>query len=90
MPLSSGSSKISPVKDTIRFTQLILRTALYFAPLRVFWPLLLALWVTSSAMLTYDYFVRDHLSDRALLVIAVSMNATMLALIADMIDKRLP
>ncbi|MDH3198555.1 MAG: glycosyltransferase family 2 protein, partial [Candidatus Krumholzibacteria bacterium] len=33
-----GKSKIKPVRDTIRFTQLIVRTGMYFAPLRVLLP----------------------------------------------------
>ncbi|MGF1494894.1 MAG: glycosyltransferase family 2 protein [Microcoleaceae cyanobacterium] len=33
-----GKSKIKPIRDTLRFVQLILRTGLYFAPLKVFLP----------------------------------------------------
>ena len=34
-----GRSKIRPIRDTLNFFQLIMRTALYFAPLRVFMPI---------------------------------------------------
>ena len=34
-----GKSKIRPIRDTLNFVQLILRTGMYFAPLRVFFPI---------------------------------------------------
>ena len=34
-----GKSKIKPIRDTLRFVQLILRLGVYFAPLRIFLPL---------------------------------------------------
>ncbi|MBL6722105.1 MAG: glycosyltransferase family 2 protein, partial [Planctomycetes bacterium] len=34
----SGRSKIKPIRDTLGFTALILRTVLYFNPLKVFFP----------------------------------------------------
>ncbi|MEM6487725.1 MAG: glycosyltransferase [Pseudomonadota bacterium] len=37
-----GKSKIKPIQDTIRFVQLILRTGMYFAPLRVLSPVILS------------------------------------------------
>ena len=33
-----GKSKIKPIRDTLRFVQLILRMGVYFAPLRIFLP----------------------------------------------------
>ncbi len=38
-----GKSKIRPIRDTLDFMQLILRIALYFAPLKLFLPLSLLL-----------------------------------------------
>lgn len=37
-----GSSKIAPIGDTLRFISLIVRTGMYFAPLRILVPLVLA------------------------------------------------
>jgi glycosyltransferase involved in cell wall biosynthesis len=84
-----GVSKISPIKDTIRFIQIITRTALYFAPLRVFSPLLAVLWAAFIAAFGYDLFVKDNLSDKTVLLLTFATNVTILALLADMIDKRL-
>jgi hypothetical protein len=38
-----GRSKIDPVRDTLRFITLILRTGMYFAPMRLFAPIILVL-----------------------------------------------
>ena len=84
-----GSSKIQPIRDTIRFMQLIVRTALYFAPLRVFGPLILLLWATFAVALGYDVMFRDNLGDKTVLLLTFAMNVTIIALLADMIDKRL-
>lgn len=42
-----GNSKIRPIRHTIEFTQLIVRTVLYFNPLKVFVPVSLALFAAS-------------------------------------------
>lgn len=84
-----GSSKIHPIKDTLRFAQLIVRTALYFAPMRVFGPFILFLWAGFFLVLGYDVFYAENLSDKAVLLFSFATNVTILALLADMIDKRL-
>jgi glycosyltransferase involved in cell wall biosynthesis len=84
-----GASKIQPIRDTIRFMQLIVRTALYFAPLRVLGPLILLLWAGFFLALGYDVFLNENLSDKSVLLFSFATNVTILALLADMIDKRL-
>jgi glycosyltransferase involved in cell wall biosynthesis len=84
-----GTSKISPIRDTMRFVQLIIRTALYFAPLRVFGPLIAVLWIGFFAALAYDIFISTNLADKTLLLLTFATTITILALLADMIDKRL-
>jgi glycosyltransferase involved in cell wall biosynthesis len=46
-----GRSKIRPLKDTIRFFGLVLRTGTYFAPLRVFLPVVMLLGGTALVSL---------------------------------------
>lgn len=84
-----GASKISPIRDTIRFIQLIVRTALYFAPLRVFGPLIFLLWMGFFLAIGYDILFTENLSDKSVLLLTFATNVTILALLADMIDKRL-
>jgi len=85
-----GKSKIRPIRDTIRFLQLIIRTGMYFAPLRVFLPVGLALAVLTIVSLANDVFVLKDLTEKSLILALFSMNTIMFALLADMIDKRTP
>ena len=82
-----GKSKIRPVHDTLNFIQLILRTGMYFAPLRVFAPIILLLGLGFSVSFGYDLYQGD-LTEKTLLLLMFTLNAGMFALLADMIDKR--
>ena len=59
-----GRSKIKPIRDTLRFCQLILRTGMYFAPLRVYTPVLLTTFVAFAASLGYDVLVLNDLTEK--------------------------
>jgi len=83
-----GSSKIKPIRDTLRFFQLVLRTGMYFAPLRVLAPVIAVLFLGFFCSLSYDLFVLGNVTDKTLLLLFAGTNAAMLALLADMIDKR--
>jgi len=83
-----GTSKIRPIQDTLRFFQLILRTGMYFAPLRVLGPLIVLLMTAFAASLCYDIFVARNLTDKTVLLLLFGLNTTLFALLADMIDKR--
>lgn len=50
----TGESKIRPVRDTMNFFNLIVRTVLYFRPLKVFVPLALALYFVAFAAAARD------------------------------------
>ena len=84
-----GNSKIQPIRDTLRFLSLILRTGTYFAPIRAFAPIFGLLFGAAVASLCYDVFVLDNLTDKTTLLFLFSLNIAMFALLADMIDKRL-
>jgi glycosyltransferase involved in cell wall biosynthesis len=83
-----GRSKIKPIQDTLRFVQLILRTGVYFAPLRIFLPL--AGFFFSGFLFTFcqDVFSREDLTERSLILLIAATQLGMFALLADMIDKR--
>ncbi|MEM7503396.1 MAG: glycosyltransferase family 2 protein [Pseudomonadota bacterium] len=83
-----GDSKIRPIRDTLKFFQLIFRTGTYFAPLRVFGPIILVLGIAFLISLCYDLFVLSNLTDKTVLLLLFTMNTAMFALLADMIDKR--
>jgi len=83
-----GKSKIKPVKDTLNFVQLIVRTGMYFAPLRVFSPIILLLSFGFLASVSYDIFYLKNLTDKTLILLLFDLNTVSFALLADMIDKR--
>ena len=85
-----GSSKIKPIRDTLRFFQLIVRTGMYFAPLRVLAPVVAMMSIGFLASLYYDVFILRDLTEKTLLLLLFSMNTAMFALLADMLDKRSP
>lgn len=83
-----GKSKIKPIRDTMRFIVLILRTGMYFAPLRVFFPIGLALSILTMLSLAHDVVRTHNLADTSVLLAVFTLNTLMLALLADMIDRR--
>jgi len=85
-----GTSKIKPIRDTLRFIQLILRTGMYFAPLRVFLPVAGVFFAGFLATFTYETLVvtPPNITDKSLIMLVASAQLGMFALLADMIDKR--
>jgi glycosyltransferase involved in cell wall biosynthesis len=83
-----GKSKIDPIGDTIRFLVLILRTGMYFAPLRTLVPPTLVLFLLFSGSAAYDVFWLHDLTEKTLILLVLSVNTGTLALVADMIHKR--
>ncbi|ARV60748.1 glycosyl transferase family 2 [Nostocales cyanobacterium HT-58-2] len=83
-----GKSKIKPFQDTLRFVQLILRTGVYFAPLRVFLPVAGLFFAGFLITLYQDIFIRHDLTERTLILFVAATQLGMFALLADMIDKR--
>jgi hypothetical protein len=83
-----GRSKIKPIRDTLNFIQLILRTGMYFAPMRLFFPVAVCLGLVCMGSFVYDVFILRDLTDKTLLLLLFTMNTGMFALLADMLDKR--
>jgi len=83
-----GKSKIRPIQDTINFLTLILRTGVYFSPMRVFAPFALLCFILALGTLAYDIFVARNVGDTTILLFIFAFNIGMFALLADMIDKR--
>jgi len=83
-----GKSKIKPIRDTLRFSMLILRTGMYFAPLRLLSPVIALFALLSLGSLAYDVFWVANLSDKTTLLFMLTFNTALFALLADMIDKR--
>ena len=76
-----GQSKIRP-SHAYDFTMLILRTIIFFNPLKVFLPLGAAMAVTGLAKLAYD-ITRDNLSESAVLGFLGALIVWAVGLLAD-------
>lgn len=84
-----GRSKIRPFRDTLNFVQLILRTILYFDPLRVFLPLSVLLFLGAFLVFLIGQMALPRIPDGTVLVLFVSgLQMLVLGLVADLINRR--
>ncbi len=85
-----GRSKINPFKDTFNFFLLIIRTILYFNPLKVFLPLSFFLLSLGLFILLYTALVLGKVMDiTSIVVILTGVQVGVLGLLADLIVRRL-
>ena len=85
-----GKSKIKPFYDTLNFLQLIIRTVMYFNPLKVFIPLSCILIASAILVFLASWLFLGRVMDvtfgvimmAAIIVLAIGM-------LADLIDKRM-
>jgi len=83
-----GKSKISPIKDTLNFINLIVRTIMYFNPLKVFLPVSFFLFIVGIGSLVYDIWIIRNLGDKSVLALSFALMVGMLGMLADLIVKR--
>ena len=85
-----GRSKIRPIRDTLGFLALIVKTVLYFNPLKVFYPLTWFVGLGFAASLGYDLFYESppNLGDKTVLLFVATMQILTMGLVADLICKR--
>ncbi len=85
-----GKSKIKPVQDTLNFIQLIIRTALYFNPLRIFVPLSLSLVLLAFLVLFGSWLLLGKAMDVSFgVIIMTAVIILAIGMLADLIDKRI-
>jgi glycosyltransferase involved in cell wall biosynthesis len=85
-----GQSSIRPIRDTLKFIQLVIRTVLYFRPLKVFVPISLLFILGATGILFYSLFLMDQVMDVAVMTLFIcSVQSMSIGLLADLIDKRL-
>lgn len=84
-----GNSKIRPIHDTLNFIQLIVRTVMYFRPLKVFLPVAGILFATALGVLFYSWYFTPKIMDASVSIILMSaFQMAGLGMVADLIDKR--
>lgn len=87
--IRSGKSKIRPIRDTMNFIQLIIRTVLYFDPLKIFLPISAFFFISSIAVLALSYLFTPKIMDITTVILFISgVQILAIGMIADLIDKR--
>ncbi len=82
----TGKSKIRPIQDTINFFSLVFRMILSFRPLRVFVPIIAIFGLTGFVKVLYDIQAYDfHLATSTVVLLTLTFQLGVLALIADLI-----
>jgi len=84
-----GKSKLRPVRDTYGFLKLIVRTVLYFQPLKVFMPLSFLFFIVGLILLMYRIFVAEAFVTTITLLFMAAFQLFIVGLLADLIDKRM-
>ncbi len=87
----AGRSSIRPIRDTINFLNLILRTVMYFKPLKIFAPASAIMFALAITVALITKFVYGALADVTSVTLATtSVQLLAIGLLADLIDKRSP
>lgn len=86
-----GKSKIRPIADTLNFLSLIVRTIMYFNPLRIFLPISFAFFVASLGVGVGSYTIMGQLMDvTTVLLFVTSVQMLGLGMLADVVNRRGP
>ncbi|MFC1668662.1 glycosyltransferase family 2 protein [Chlamydiota bacterium] len=85
-----GLSKIRPVYDTLNFLMLIIRTILYFNPIRILMPLGMIFIFLALVIAFHSVFILGRFLDVTVTLLSLlGVQLMILALIADLINRRL-
>ena len=82
-----GHSKIRPLRDTYNFFLLVLRTIMYFDPLRIFMPVALILFLIGIVFTAWEIYVFQNITTAATIVLFAALQTAILGLLADLIVK---
>jgi glycosyltransferase involved in cell wall biosynthesis len=82
-----GSSKIRPFRDTYNFFLLVIRTIMYFDPLRIFAPVSLFLLIFGVLFAGYEAYRFENITTTAAIFLFAGLQTGILGLLADLIVK---
>lgn len=84
-----GKSKIRPIYDTLNFMSLIVRTIMYFRPLRVFFPFSIFLFLLGILVLPFSYYLTGRIMDSSSTILLMSsVQVLALGLLAEVVVRR--
>ena len=82
-----GKSKIRPIADTLAFLKLVIRTVMYFDPLRVFLPVALIFMLIGVAVAVSSYSIMGTVMDVTTVILVVTgFHMLALGMLADMLN----
>lgn len=81
---SGGTSSFHPVKDTYNYLSLVIRTVMYFNPLRIFIPLGSLVLTAGASKTVYDWFVHRWIGGFDVMIILSSLLIFVAGLLADL------
>ena len=85
--MRKGKSKIKPVQDTINFIQLIIRTVMYFNPLKIFLPFAFLFIIPGLVFLIRD-LISLNLAQTSVLMLVTGSIILAIGMLADLINKK--
>ena len=83
-----GKSKIKPIQDTLNFIQLIIRTVMYFNPLKIFLPFSLVFFGPGIFFLGRD-LINLNIAQTSVLLLISGAIILSIGMLSDLINKRL-
>jgi len=84
-----GRSTFHPIRDTYNYLTLVVRTIMYFNPLRIFLPVTLVLSLIGAAKMVYDIFTYNfHFAPSTVMLILTAVQLGALGFLADLIVRR--
>jgi glycosyltransferase involved in cell wall biosynthesis len=85
-----GESKFHPLRDTYNYLTLVVRSVMYFNPLKVFLPVTLALALAGVLKLVRDifYYRSFYVPGVTLMMVLMAIQVAVIGLLADLIVRR--
>ncbi|MDH3414364.1 MAG: glycosyltransferase, partial [Gammaproteobacteria bacterium] len=83
------SSHISPLKDGVRFMLIIFRVGTLYSPLKIFFPISLALFAMGLGYYLYTYFSLNTFTNMGALLFITSMLVFLIGLVSEQITNLL-
>jgi hypothetical protein len=83
-----GFSKIRPFRDVVSFLTLIIRTVIFFNPLRVFIPVSSFFFFAGVVVGLVSYFKGQFMDVSTLLLLTTSVHVLAIGVLADAINRR--
>jgi glycosyltransferase involved in cell wall biosynthesis len=80
-----GKSTFHPITDTYNYLTLVVRTVMYFNPLRIFLPASLVLFLLGLAKTLYDNFFLQNIRESDVVILLSAVLVGMMGLLADLI-----